>query len=143
MPSPPDVRDDRPEPWRPRPGSVRASAQVAEAQFRGLLEAAPDAIVIADADGRIIIVNRQAEAWFGYQREELLGQPVELLVPERFRSEHVRHRADYRAEPRTRPMGSGLELFFPVLLAFGPAGRLAARGRGRWAGPAPRNRFRA
>jgi protein-histidine pros-kinase len=110
MPTPAGVRGDCPEPRRPRPGSARAAAQLAAAQFRGLLEAAPDAIVIADTDGRIVIVNRQAEVWFGYQREELLGQPVELLVPERFRSQHVRHRADYRAEPRTRPMGSGLGL---------------------------------
>ena len=94
MPTPPDVRGDRPEPWRLRPGSTHTSALVAETQFRALLEAAPDAIVIADSDGRIVMVNRQTEVWFGYQREELLGQPVELLVPERFRSEHVGHRAD-------------------------------------------------
>lgn len=86
-------------------------AQAAEAFFRGLLEAAPDAIVIVDSDGRIMHVNEQAEVLFGYERMELLEQTVEVLVPERFRQAHVRHRLDYIAAPRRRPMGVGLDLF--------------------------------
>jgi PAS domain S-box-containing protein len=85
--------------------------EAAEAKFRGLLEAAPDAVVIAGPDGRITLVNRQTEALFGYQRSELLGQPVESLIPERYRVMHLDHRARYFALPQTRPMGLGLELF--------------------------------
>src|SRR4051812_46765403 len=83
----------------------------AEARFRGLIEVAPDAIVTADREGRIVLVNGQTEALFGYQRQELLGQPVELLLPERFRGTHVRHRQGYTAAPRIRPMGANLELY--------------------------------
>lgn len=86
-------------------------AETAEAKFRGLLESAPDAIVIAGEDGRITLINRQTEALFGYERDELLGQPVEMLVPERFRQTHVGHRDGFLAHPQTRPMGFGLELF--------------------------------
>lgn len=86
-------------------------AEAAEAKFRGLLESAPDATVISDSSGRIALVNRQAEQLFGYCRAELLGQPVELLIPERFHANHVRDRARYQAAPQTRPMGVGLELF--------------------------------
>lgn len=82
----------------------------AEAMFRGLLEAAPDAIVGVDSSGRIQLVNAQTEKLFGYQRDELLGQPVEILVPDEHRREHPNHRAEYFAEPRTRPMGAGLDL---------------------------------
>jgi len=82
----------------------------AAAQFQALLEAAPDAVVIVDAAGRIVIVNGQVERLFGYQRAELLDQPVELLLPEARRPVHQRHRAAYGAAPRTRPMGSGLDL---------------------------------
>jgi PAS domain S-box-containing protein len=81
-----------------------------EARFRGLIEGAPDAIVIADAEGRIVLVNAQTERLFGYARDELLGQPVEMLLPERLRGVHVGHRAGYRAVPRTRPMGGGPDL---------------------------------
>jgi PAS domain S-box-containing protein len=70
-------------------------AETAEAQFRGLLEAAPDATVIASRDGRIVQVNRQTEVLFGYPRELLLGQPVELLVPDRFREGHVGRREQF------------------------------------------------
>jgi PAS domain S-box-containing protein len=81
-----------------------------EARFQALLEAAPDAIVIVDKDGQILIVNSQTERLFGYSKQELLGQPIELLLPESLRKLHARHRSHYVAEPRTRPMGSGLDL---------------------------------
>ena len=83
----------------------------AERQFEQLLEFAPDAVVGIDAAGRIVLVNRQVERVFGYEREELLGQPVERLVPERFHDVHVSHRGRYFADPRTRPMGADLALF--------------------------------
>jgi PAS domain S-box-containing protein len=75
------------------------------------LELAPDAIVGVGRDGRIVLVNQQTETVFGYAREELVGQPVELLVPERFHGVHPHHRSEYFADPRMRPMGDGLELF--------------------------------
>jgi PAS domain S-box-containing protein len=82
----------------------------AEQKFDGLLESAPDAMVIVDQSGTIVLVNGQTQTLFGYRREELLGQAVELLLPERFRDRHVIHRASYMANPGTRPMGVGLEL---------------------------------
>jgi len=82
----------------------------ASPRLRGLLDAIPDALVVVDDDGRIVLVNAQAEALFGYARGELLGQPVELLVPERFREAHAAHRATYATRPRLRPMGTALEL---------------------------------
>ncbi len=84
--------------------------QATEDSFRGLLEAAPDAMVIAGNDGRIQLVNGQVERLFGYARSELIGQPVEMLVPQRYRSQHPQHRASYFGDPRTRPMGAGLDL---------------------------------
>jgi PAS domain S-box-containing protein len=81
-----------------------------EARFRALLESAPDPIVIADERGRILLVNQQAEALFGYAPADLVGQPVETLLPDRVRDLHVGHRAGYAADPRTRPMGVGLAL---------------------------------
>jgi PAS domain S-box-containing protein len=79
--------------------------------FAGLLEAVPDALVIVNRDGRMVLVNSQAEALFGYRREELLGRPVELLVPERFQARHAGYRSDYFVRPRVRPMGADLELY--------------------------------
>src|SRR5207237_1382866 len=81
-------------------GDAGGAAATAGALFRGLLESAPDAIVIVDAAGRIVLVNRQTELWFGYAREEMLGQPVELLLPERYRAAHIHHREGYVAKPR-------------------------------------------
>ena len=79
-------------------------------RFAGLLEAAPDAMVCVDADGRIALVNAQTERLFGYGRDELVGQPVEMLVPDAVRDIHPGHRAGYVADPRPRPMGAGMEL---------------------------------
>jgi PAS domain S-box-containing protein len=102
----------------------------AEARFRGLLESAPDAMVIikADSRGEIVLVNVQAERLFGYTREELLGKGIEVLMPERFRDRHEDHRADYAADADTRLMGAELELCarrkdgseFPIEVSLGP-----------------------
>src|SRR5947199_27728 len=81
-----------------------------EERFATLLESAPDAVVIVDDHGRMALVNQQTERLFGYGRRELLGEPVEMLLPERFHSRHTGHRAGYFADPRTRPMGVGLDL---------------------------------
>ena len=82
----------------------------AEARFRGLLEAAPDGIVVVDDRGKIVIVNSQTERMFGYERAELIGQAIELLVPGRFHASHLADRDHYLADPITRPMGAGRSL---------------------------------
>jgi PAS domain S-box-containing protein len=79
-------------------------------RFEPLLEYAPDAVVVVDRTGRIVLVNAQTERLFGYSRRELLGEPLETLLPERFRDRHVLRRDEYVAEPHSRPMGLGLEL---------------------------------
>ncbi|HLI63366.1 MAG TPA: chemotaxis protein CheB [Terriglobales bacterium] len=85
-------------------------AQESEATLHALMETAAQAIVAANREGRITLANVTTEKMFGYERRELLGQPIEILIPQRLRERHVAHRARWFAEPRNRPMGVGLEL---------------------------------
>jgi PAS domain S-box-containing protein len=108
---------------------AEAGARIqAEARLREFLEAAPDAIIEVDHHGRIVMLNRVTEQLFGYQREELLGAPIETLMPAATRERHVGHRSGYVAEPGTRPMGLGMTLAaqrkdgseFPVEISLSP-----------------------
>lgn len=104
--------------------ALRAS----ENRFRSLFEFSPDAIVVTNQEGKIAEVNAHVQEVFGYDRSELLGQPIEVLIPERFRIAHPGHRADYAAHPHVRTMGAGLDLYgrrkdgseFPVDIMLGP-----------------------
>jgi two-component system, sensor histidine kinase len=95
---------------------------------RGVLDSLPDAMVIIDSSGNILFANTQVEALFGFASAEIVGGPVEVLLPERFRRRHVGHRRGYTGNVRVRPMGAGLDLFatrkdgteFPVEISLSP-----------------------
>jgi PAS domain S-box-containing protein len=107
---------------------VTRDAKLMEARFRDLLESTPDGIVMANPTGHIVIANSQAERLFGYEPGELRGVSVDQLLPGRYRHAHVGHRSNYFQQPRTRAMGSGLDLAglrkdgseFPVEISLSP-----------------------
>ena len=102
--------------------------KIAEAKFKSLLDSAPDAMIITNDKGEMVLINQQTENLFGYTRGDLIGKPIEILVPPEFRDKHVINRAQYFASPRARSMGAGLELFgikkdgtrFPVEISLSP-----------------------
>jgi PAS domain S-box-containing protein len=127
--------EESPVPSSPPPtglstlGARLKELEDAERKFRGMIEAAQDAIVAVGTDGTIAFINRRVSDWFGYEPHELIGRPIEILMPERFRDHHVALRSGYAAQPSPRPMGAGLELFarrkngseFPVDIALSPS----------------------
>jgi PAS domain S-box-containing protein len=94
-----------------RAADLASELQIGEERFRRVVEAAPSAMIMVNQEGQITLANQQAEKTFGYPREELLGRPIEMLVPERLRSGHQGFRHDYLCDPQARPMGAGRELF--------------------------------
>ena len=107
---------------------VQRDAKLVDARYREILEAMPDGIIMVNATGRIVYSNTQAERLFGYDVGQLRGQLIELLLPDRFRAGHIGHRANFFNQPRTRPMGAGLELYgrrqdgteFPIEISLSP-----------------------
>lgn len=112
-----------------------AERREAEERFRGVLESAPEAMIIVNEEREMVIVNTQAERLFDYKRDEMLGQPIEMLMPRRFRTGHAALGGSYVAAPRVRPMGDGLELVgqrrggeqFPVEILLSPLARPGSR----------------
>ncbi len=109
--------------------TITSSDQIlSEPLYQGLLESAPDSIIFIDSEGSIVLVNKATEKLFGYERIDLLNQKVEMLLPERFREKHTKHRDEFFKAPRPRPMGIGLELYglrkdnheFPVEISLSP-----------------------
>jgi len=106
-----------------------APSALSEHAFEQFLDAVPDAVFVTADDGHMLFANQQAEVVFGYERDELLNQPIEILIPERFRVRHVPQRLAYAEAPRVRPMGQGMELLglrkdgqeFPVEISLSPA----------------------
>lgn len=101
--------------------------QLSIQQYEKLFQFLPNGLILVNRKGKIVHINGQMENLFGYKKEELLGKNLEILMPERFRARHRKHVADYIANPRIRPMGSGLELFglkrdgteFPIDISLG------------------------
>jgi PAS domain S-box-containing protein len=109
------------------PGNILDTSKPMEIYHR-IFESAPDAQLVVDPAGRIALANAQAESLFGYARTELIGNPVEMLIPQRYHAAHVNHRNGYLAAAHSRPMGEGQDLFgrrksgeeFPVDIMLSP-----------------------
>src|SRR5450759_583722 len=117
-----------PEPQSASTSSSPAPAHISSFNLQQFLDISPDALLIVNQVGIIVLGNEQAKAFFGYTRSELQGQTLELLLPDRFREAHITHRERYFSSPRTRPMGAGLQLVarrkdgteFPVEISLSP-----------------------